>query len=72
MKKTLYLIFQNESGRRQSLTVPDPREDLTENDVQAAMQFIIEKNIFTGSGGDLVALIEARLVGRTEEIIYTA
>ncbi|MGI6143473.1 MAG: DUF2922 domain-containing protein [bacterium] len=72
MENTLYLTFSNEAGRRQSLTVPDPREDLNPAEVEAVMQLIIEKNIFTGSGGNLVAPVEAKVVGRTEEIIYTA
>lgn len=72
MEKTLYLTFTNASGRRQSITVPDPREDLTAAEVEAAMQLIIAKNVFTGSGGDLVAPFEARVVGRTVDVIYTA
>ena len=72
MEKTLYLTFRNEAGRRQSLTVPEPREDLTAVEVEAAMQLIIEKNIFTGSGGNLVEAVEAKVVERTEEVIFTA
>jgi len=72
MEKTLYLTFRNEAGRRQSLTIQDPREDLTAAEVEAVMQLILEKNIFAGSGGDLVAPVEAKVVGRTEEVIFTA
>ncbi|MGI6574712.1 MAG: DUF2922 domain-containing protein [bacterium] len=72
MEKTLYLTFYNQEGRRQSLTVPAPREDLTANEVEAAMNLIIQQNIFTSSGGDLAAAVEAQIVGRTVEVIYTA
>ncbi|NLJ34248.1 MAG: DUF2922 domain-containing protein [Firmicutes bacterium] len=72
MENTLYLTFLNEAGRRQTLTVADPVEGLAAEDVEAAMNLIIEKNIFRGSGGDLVEALEAKVVGRTEEVIFTA
>ncbi|NLP18654.1 MAG: DUF2922 domain-containing protein [Firmicutes bacterium] len=71
MERTLYLTFMNEAGRRQSLTLSDPVEELDAGDVEAAMDLIIEKNIFKGSGGELVAAVEAKVVGRTEEVIFT-
>jgi hypothetical protein len=45
---------------------------LTANEVEAAMNLIIQQNIFTSSGGDLAAAVEAQIVGRTVEVIYTA
>ncbi len=71
MERTLYLTFMNEAGRRQSLTLSDPVEELDAGDVEAAMDLIIEKNIFKGSGGELVAAVEAKVVGKTEEVIFT-
>lgn len=71
MERTLYLTFMNEAGRRQSLTLSDPVEELDAGDVEAVMDLIIEKNIFKGSGGELVAAVEAKVVGRTEEVIFT-
>lgn len=72
MENTLYLTFMNEAGRRQSLTLADPKEDLDAEDLEAAMQLIIDKNVFRGSGGELVAALEAKVVGKTEEVIFTA
>ena len=71
MERTLYLTFMNEAGRRQSLTLSDPVEELDAGDVEAVMDLIIEKNIFKGSGGELVAAVEAKVVGKTEEVIFT-
>ncbi|SMC00035.1 Protein of unknown function [Thermanaeromonas toyohensis ToBE] len=64
LSKRLELIFQNASGRRITLTVQDPRADLTSGEVQATMEFILSRNIFTSSGGDLVAIAGARVVSR--------
>lgn len=71
MEKTLYLTFMNEAGRRQSLTLADPVEELDAGDVEDAMELIIEKNIFRGSGGELMVPLEAKVVGKTEELIFT-
>ncbi|NLW07151.1 MAG: DUF2922 domain-containing protein [Clostridia bacterium] len=68
--KRLELIFQNLSGRRNTLSLPDPREDLTTEDVLTAMELILSRNIFTSPGGDLTDIIAARIVSReVEEIV---
>lgn len=65
LTKRLEMTFQNANGGRSTISVLDPLDDLTEAEVQACMQTIIEKNIFETSGGDLVGIVEARVV-RTE------
>ena len=37
MEKTLQLVFRNEEGGLFTLNIPNPREDLTEEDVTAVM-----------------------------------
>lgn len=69
--KRLELIFQNAAGRRTTISIQDPRDDLTEAEVQAAMELIINRNIFTSPGGDLTAVIGARIVSRSVTDIIT-
>ncbi|MDN5348145.1 MAG: hypothetical protein PWP65_1709 [Clostridia bacterium] len=69
--RRLEMIFQNAAGRRTTLAVLDPREDLLEADVRAAMETIIAKNIFTSPGGDLVAIAGARIVVRQTNDVIT-
>ena len=64
LSRRLELIFQNTSGRQVTITVQDPRTDLTSSEVQAAMELILGRNIFSSSGGDLVAIAGARVVTR--------
>ncbi|NLM51563.1 MAG: DUF2922 domain-containing protein [Firmicutes bacterium] len=64
METTLQLIFKNEDGRQFSLTVPRPRPDLTEADVTAVMDLILDKNIFVSTGGALVEKVAARVISR--------
>jgi hypothetical protein len=72
VERTLQLTFRNEEGRRQTLTLADPRDNLTANEVEEVMNLILQKNIFSGSGGDLIEALAAQVIGRTVEVIYTA
>jgi small basic protein len=60
--KKLEMSFQNANGGKVTLSVLDPLDDLVEGDVRAAMQNIIDKNIFESTGGDLVRIVGARIV----------
>jgi|Deesub1362A_J573_1020465.scaffolds.fasta_scaffold00925_10 hypothetical protein len=62
--RTLELRFANQAGRTVTIRVADPREDLTAAEIEAAMQTILAENVFTSTGGDLVGLVDARLVSR--------
>lgn len=59
----LLMIFSTSMGRKVSLYVSDPREDLTEAEIKAAMEVIVDKNIFAPKlGEDIVSAVEAKLV----------
>jgi len=62
MDRSLELIFKNQAGKNARLSIKDPREDLTPQEVEALMNDIIAKNIFETPGGDLVEIVGARLV----------
>ena len=58
----LLMTFMTEFGRKVSLFVTDPREDITEAEIKAVMDLIIEKNIFAPSGEDIVSAKDAKIV----------
>lgn len=60
--RRLELRFASAAGRTVTLRVPDPRENLTAVEVEAAMNTVIGKNIFTSTGGDLIGIAGARIV----------
>ncbi|MTI80548.1 MAG: DUF2922 domain-containing protein [Firmicutes bacterium] len=64
MSATLQMRFTNENGGRVTVSVPDPRTDLTGTEVKTAMDNIVAKNVFTSKGGNLVAVDSARIVSR--------
>lgn len=67
--KKLELFFENEKGRTVKHTLDDPVEPVDEAAVNAAMDEIIEQNVFTSPGGDLVKKKSARIVETTIEDI---
>jgi hypothetical protein len=56
------MSFNTELGRTQRIRVNDAKDPLTGAEVTAAMDIIISKNIFTGTGGNLTAKIDAQVV----------
>ncbi|MGL5711973.1 MAG: DUF2922 domain-containing protein [Paraclostridium sp.] len=58
----LLMTFMTEFGRKVSLFVTDPREDVTEAEIKAVMDLIIAKNIFAPSGENIVTAKEAKIV----------
>lgn len=58
----LLMTFMTQSGRKVSLFVTDPREDVTEAEIKAVMDLIIEKNIFAPNGEDIITAKEAKIV----------
>ncbi|AFV11419.1 hypothetical protein DUF2922 [Thermacetogenium phaeum DSM 12270] len=64
ISKTLELIFTTAGGGRLRLSVPDPRLDLTAEQVSAAMSTIAAKNIFTSGTGGIAGILSARIVTR--------
>lgn len=60
----LEMIFRNEEGNRFTLSVQEPKVDLTPQEVQEAMDLIVSNNVFASNGGDLVSVIGARMVTR--------
>lgn len=65
MAKTLQLNFNTANGKKVTLTVDEPRADLTPQSVAAAMQEIIISDVFEVDGATLASVAGARIVERT-------
>ena len=61
MEKELQLVFKTQQGKKKIITVANPREDVTLEEAQAAMQVLIDKAVFDSSIGELSEIAEARL-----------
>ena len=62
LNRKLVMTFKTTDDKKVSLTVDNPREDLTEEEVKTAMELIKEKNIFVPGGADLASLVSAKVV----------
>lgn len=60
--KVLQMIFKNSVGKKVTLSIEDPKDALTEAEIKAAMDVIIQKNIFKKNNYDLVEAVEAKIV----------
>ena len=58
----LEMTFINEADTTMKVSIDNPRADITDIEVKAAMDNIVAKNIFDSTGGDLVAVAGARIV----------
>ena len=65
VSQTLKMVFLTQSGSRSTISLDNPRDDVTQAEVQAAMNTVVSKNIFTGTGGELTAIDSAKIVDTT-------
>lgn len=68
MKKSkLELEFKDEMGKKFTLSIDEPRDDLTPGDIKDTMEEIVDKSIFATATGDVIALEGARYITTTVE-----
>ncbi|SHK67859.1 DUF2922 domain-containing protein [Tepidibacter formicigenes] len=62
MSKKLLMTFENALGKKVSISIDDPKDDITSEEVKTVMDDIITKNIFTSNGGDFKKADSAKIV----------
>jgi hypothetical protein len=65
------MAFLSQAGKNVTLSLDNPRNDLTAAEVQASMDLIIARNIFTSTGGDLVSKVNARVIDTTTTELFS-
>ncbi|KAB2328009.1 DUF2922 domain-containing protein [Cytobacillus depressus] len=68
MAKTLELHFDGERGLVK-VAIRNPKDPLSPAEIKAAMEKMVQANIFTSANGDLVGVKSARLVDRNTQDI---
>ncbi|MGL5711562.1 MAG: DUF2922 domain-containing protein [Paraclostridium sp.] len=61
-KVKLVMTFLTQDDRKVSLSIDDPRQDLSERDIKDVMDLVVAKDIFAPNGEKLVGLVEAKVV----------
>ena len=65
----LDLVFRNAAGKKVTLNIEEPKTGVTKAEIDAAMQVVVDNNIFNTSGGDIVDAVEDRLRTITLDVI---
>lgn len=65
MATKLEMSFKNTMDKKSTISIDNPRSDVTDSEVSAVMSDIITKNVFATSGGDLASILSARVVTTT-------
>ena len=60
--KRLVMTFKTDGDKKVALVVDDPRDDISESEIKAAMDLVIAKNIFAPNGDDIVQAVDAKVV----------
>ena len=58
----LVMTFENEDGGKVNLSIVDPREDISQEEIRQAMELVVEKDIFQPNELSLVKPLYARIV----------
>jgi len=69
-RKILRMTFSNALGASVSYTLNNPLPTLTAATVQGYMNLVISKNLFTSTGGDLVAIKDISIVDTTTQDLF--
>lgn len=65
MTKSLELIFLLSNEKTVTLTITNPKSNLTDNEINAAMNAIVSSNYFEREGETIIGKKQARFVERT-------
>ena len=60
--KKLVMVFKNSVGKNVSISIDDPKDNITETEIKTTMELILEKNIFKKNDYAFVEAVEAKIV----------
>lgn len=61
----LRMVFKTEGDKLYSLVLTNPRDDLSQTEVEEAMDIILEKDVVLTNSGGLTDKVKAYMVDRT-------
>ncbi|MTI82656.1 MAG: DUF2922 domain-containing protein [Firmicutes bacterium] len=64
------MTFRSQGGTSMTISLDNPRTDLTAAEVETVMDTIIAKNIFSTNGGDLASKYDVKIIDKTTNDLY--
>jgi len=68
--KTLQMSFGTEFGKTYVLSISNPKENITKEEVMQAMEMFVSANYLATNSGALTTIKSAKLVDRTEQLLF--
>ena len=65
----LILVFKTAAGKKFPLKIEEPKAGVTKAEIDAAMQVVVENNIFNTSGGQIVEAVEGCMRTITDNVV---
>lgn len=67
--RKLVMSFKTSADKTVSISLDNPKIDLTEEEIKTIMGLILDKNIFAVDGKDYVSLVSAKVI-ETDTTVY--
>lgn len=69
-RKVLRMTFTTALGGSVSISLQDPKVGITAAEIEAAMDLVIAKNVFTGTGGAWISKRDIKIIDTTTDDLY--
>ena len=60
--KRLVMVFKTIGDKNVSISIDDPRDNITETEIKTVMTLILSSNVFQPNGDEIASLVEAKIV----------
>ena len=60
--KRLLMVFKTTADKQVSISIDNPRSDVSESEIRSVMTLILSSNVFQPNGDELASLVEAKIV----------
>lgn len=60
--KRLVMSFKTNDDKKVSISIDNPRENLTEDEIKSAMDLVLAKGVFAPNGAEIVSTLGAKVV----------
>ena len=60
--KKLLMVFKTTGDKQVSISVDNPRTNVTEQEIKTVMTLVLSSNVFAPNGEELASLVEAKIV----------
>ena len=60
--KKLLMVFKTTGDKQVSISLDNPRTNVTEQEIKTVMTLVLSTNVFAPNGEELASLVEAKIV----------